>query len=152
MIKNKTGFTLIELLIVIAIIAILAASVIMLLSPGERVESAREATRESHMISIGNAIHLAVIDCASGSAAYCAKASDVVSTCRVAATWALDADATNCPLDNDFNPLDPLTSNPYLITNDGNHNVEVWADSSESTWHCNWVASPAACTGTSKRF
>ncbi len=62
-IKNKNqGFTLIELLIVIGIIAILAAAVIITITPGERLEDAREATRASHMAAIGTALHMAVVD------------------------------------------------------------------------------------------
>ena len=53
---NFTGFTLIELLIVIGIIAILAAAVIVAINPGQQFAAARDATRESHLNSINNAI------------------------------------------------------------------------------------------------
>ncbi len=53
---NKKGFTLIELLIVIGIIAILAAAVIIAINPGQQFAAARDATRESHLNSINNAI------------------------------------------------------------------------------------------------
>ncbi len=74
-IKKSGGFTLIELLIVIAIIAVLAAAVIMTVTPGERITEARDATRASHMSAIGTACHLAIVDgeidslneCASGN-------------------------------------------------------------------------------------
>ncbi len=43
--KNRQGFTLIELLIVIAIIAILAASLFVALNPAKRFQDARDAKR-----------------------------------------------------------------------------------------------------------
>ena len=62
-IKNEAGgFTLIELLIVIGIIAILAAAVVITITPGERLKSAREATRASHMAAIGTAFHITVVE------------------------------------------------------------------------------------------
>jgi prepilin-type N-terminal cleavage/methylation domain-containing protein len=60
--KKNQGFTLIELLIVIGIIAILAAAVIITVTPGERLQEARNATRASHMTAIGSAFHLTAVD------------------------------------------------------------------------------------------
>ncbi len=60
--KKEEGFTLIELLIVIGIIAILAAAVIITITPGERLKDARESTRASHMVAIGNAFHIKVVE------------------------------------------------------------------------------------------
>jgi prepilin-type N-terminal cleavage/methylation domain-containing protein len=152
--QNTKAFTLIELLIVVAIIAILATGVIMILNPGERLLDARESTRESHMTTIGDAVHLAVIDCAAGSEDYCANVSSVVAICQTAANdWTLDADRANCQLDDNLDPEDPLSGNPYYIENDGANNVKVWADSSESAWYCDWNASTTSCDGaTYKRF
>ncbi len=59
--QNKKGFTLIELLIVIGIIAILAAAVIITVTPGQKLKDARESTRLSHFANIGNAAHVKVI-------------------------------------------------------------------------------------------
>ncbi len=61
-IKREEGFTLIELLIVIGIIAILAAAVIITITPGERLKDARESTRASHMVAIGNSFHIKVVE------------------------------------------------------------------------------------------
>jgi prepilin-type N-terminal cleavage/methylation domain-containing protein len=61
--KNKIkGFTLIELLIVIGIIAILAAAIIVAITPGQRLQDARDATMESHQQAIGTAVHLTILD------------------------------------------------------------------------------------------
>jgi prepilin-type N-terminal cleavage/methylation domain-containing protein len=55
--KDK-GFTLIELLIVIAVIAILAAAVIITISPGEQLAKARDATRERHVKALESALYV----------------------------------------------------------------------------------------------
>ncbi len=60
--KRNKGFTLIELLIVIGIIAILAAAVIITITPGERLFEARESTRLSHMSAVGTAFHVTVVE------------------------------------------------------------------------------------------
>ena len=54
--QQRNGFTLIELLIVIGIIAILAGAVVIAISPGERLASARDATRERHVQAIEQAV------------------------------------------------------------------------------------------------
>ena len=131
------GFTLIELLIVVAIIAILAGTVIMLLNPVERMQDAREASRQSHMASIGQAVHLVVIDCSDqATTTYCSDVEAVVNACQTAGgSYLLDADLANCLLDDELdNVLDPLTGEKYYIQHDtaGTH-VHVWAHSSEST-------------------
>lgn len=152
--KNKKGFTLIELLIVIAIIAILAASVIMLLSPGERMQEARESTRESHMIAIGQAIHLAVVDkvetCTDGEATpafdeVCRSVQHVVETCTDnAASGGLQGYFhDNCAtlVGMSSAPFDPLlgADNFYQIINSGASRVKVWAHadvgSDETEWY-----------------
>ncbi len=61
-VTTKGGFTLIELLIVIGIIAILAAAVIIAVNPGEKLASARDATRERHVQSLIQALYVYQID------------------------------------------------------------------------------------------
>ena len=147
-----TGFTLIELLIVVAILAILAGTVIMIINPGERLAAAREATRESHMVSIGQAIHLAVLDCSTPTT-YCSDVQAVVLICQSASSspenWLLDADKANCPLPDDLDNLqDPLDDHGYYIDDDGSNNVKIWAQATESTWCCGQTNS--TCTNTTE--
>jgi len=59
---NRKAFTLIELLIVIGIIAILAGAVVIAISPGERLASARDATRERHVQAIEQAVFSYQVD------------------------------------------------------------------------------------------
>ena len=54
----KKGFTLIELLIVIAILAILATTVVLVLNPAQILAQARDAQRVSDLSSVKSAIAL----------------------------------------------------------------------------------------------
>ncbi len=56
--NNKRGFTLIELLIVIAILAILAASVVIVLNPSELMAQSRDSSRAVGLKSIDKAVSL----------------------------------------------------------------------------------------------
>jgi prepilin-type N-terminal cleavage/methylation domain-containing protein len=58
----KKGFTLIELLIVIGIVAILAAAVIITITPGQRLAEARDATRERHLHALQTSIYVYAVD------------------------------------------------------------------------------------------
>ena len=104
-IKNKNqGFTLIELLIVIGIIAILAAAVIITITPGERLEEAREATRAAHMAAIGTALHMAVADgdLANLAASACVNADGT--------TWTAFNDACAAAVGLGAAPVDPTAT------------------------------------------
>lgn len=58
---KKQGFTLIELIVVVAIIALLAASAFVAINPGKRVGNASDAKRWSDVTAIADAIsHYAV--------------------------------------------------------------------------------------------
>ncbi len=59
---NSKAFTLIELLIAIAIITILATTVIIVVNPGEQLAKARDATRERHLNSLEQALYTYEID------------------------------------------------------------------------------------------
>jgi len=142
--KNK-GFTLIELLIVVAIIAVLAAAVIIVVSPGTRLQDAREATRESHMGSIANAIYMAVVDCEEADVADCGTVATVVSKCVSAGEFTpAGADCTITIAA----PKDPLSGDDYYVVYDTTSGrLRIWADSSESEWVCGTWATDT-CTGT----
>ncbi len=60
--KKQSGFTLIELLIVIGIIAILAAAVIITITPGQRLAEARDGVREGHLNVLQISTYLYVVD------------------------------------------------------------------------------------------
>jgi len=54
---SKSGaFTIIELLIVIAIISIFALAITVAINPGHQFATARDATRESHLSTLNNAL------------------------------------------------------------------------------------------------
>jgi prepilin-type N-terminal cleavage/methylation domain-containing protein len=128
--SSKKGFTLIELLIVVAIIAILAASVILIAAPGQRIRQARESTRESHMIAIATAINLAVLDCK--TPASCADVATFISA--------------NCPT-GEFDtgcagatkiekvPRDPANNAFYKIAAVGTDRLKIWTTASESKYY-----------------
>ncbi|MFH1292153.1 MAG: prepilin-type N-terminal cleavage/methylation domain-containing protein [bacterium] len=59
---NKRGFTLIELLIVIAIIAILSATIFVALDPLTRFQDSRDSRRWQDIASIANAINVYQVD------------------------------------------------------------------------------------------
>ncbi len=59
---NNRAFTLIELLIVIGIIAILAAAIIVAISPGQQLAQARNTTRRNHINSLQTALYAHYLD------------------------------------------------------------------------------------------
>ncbi len=58
----RKGFTLIELLIVIAILAVLSVTVVLVLNPAELLRQSRDTTRLSDLATINNAIALYLSD------------------------------------------------------------------------------------------
>ena len=60
--NNIRSFTLVELLIVIAILAILAASVVIVINPGEMMAQARDAERIGSIESLKKSIDLFILD------------------------------------------------------------------------------------------
>jgi len=150
---TKVIITLVALFVPIIIIALMAAGAIMFINPGDRLLEAREATREVHMLSIGNDIHTAVIDCEEGDEEYCRNVAAVVRACRVSdEDWRFKPDASNCTIDYYRHLTDPLTGSEYYIDADGDHNVKVWADADESEWRCSWDYINNQCRGTNYKY
>jgi prepilin-type N-terminal cleavage/methylation domain-containing protein len=58
----QKGFTLVELLIVIAILAVLSVTVVVVLNPAELLKQARDSTRISDLASVNSAIALYLTD------------------------------------------------------------------------------------------
>lgn len=56
--KNNSGFTLIELVIVVAIIAVIGASIFTIIDPFELQKSSRDSVRVSNLNSIAQALEL----------------------------------------------------------------------------------------------
>ncbi len=113
MMTKQRGFTLIELLIVVGIIGILAAAIIVAITPGERLQEAREAARNAHKQAIAMAVHMAVIDgehadvAALLTALNCSSGGDVDTNC------AGDLDLPRAPI------VAGTESELYVITADG---------------------------------
>ncbi len=104
---SQKGFTLIELLIVIGIIAILAAAVIITITPGQRLREAREATRSSHMTAIGTALHMGVVD---------RKITSLTdSACVASGTFANFTDDCAAVVGLSKAPVDPQNSGLYEV-------------------------------------
>jgi prepilin-type N-terminal cleavage/methylation domain-containing protein len=85
------GFTLVELLIVIAILAVLSVTVVLVLNPAELLRQSRDSTRLSDLDSINRSIALFLTDVATTTWA-------ATTTCT-AATGTLDSpNGTACQL------------------------------------------------------
>lgn len=89
---REKGFTLIELLIVVGIIAILAAAIIIAVSPGEQLGEAQATARQAQMQSIGTAIYNTILDDDSIS-----SVADVANLADCEGTTAGDGNGTVSP-------------------------------------------------------
>ena len=120
--RNSEGFTLIELLIVVAIISILAAAVIITITPGERLREAREATRGANMAAIGTSIHLAVVDNKIPSIIGFTGCTDSTSTAKLFTQTCANT------IEMGASPVDPQSGNFYYVmatTTGGTYRVEI---------------------------
>lgn len=66
--RQQKGFTLIELLIVIAIVAVLAVTVVLTLNPAELLKQARDSNRIADLATLKSAVSLYLADGQSTSA------------------------------------------------------------------------------------
>ncbi len=104
-IRKEKGFTLIELLIVVGIIAILAAAVIITVTPGERLKEARDATRAANMAAIGTGLHVGVVD---------GKINSLLdSNCVATTSYALFTQDCATVVAMGSAPTDPQSGNEY---------------------------------------
>ena len=60
--SNKNSFTLLELLIVIAIIAILAGTILVVINPSELLKQARDSKRVNDLSQLSNSINYLLTD------------------------------------------------------------------------------------------
>jgi prepilin-type N-terminal cleavage/methylation domain-containing protein len=95
--KMQKGFTLVELLIVIAILAVLSVTVVVVLNPAELLKQARDSTRISDLASVNSAIALYLTDVGTpylgGPSTACSSAT---SRCTVATTSPFTATGNGC--------------------------------------------------------
>ena len=126
-VNAEGGFTLIELLIVIGIISILAAAVIITITPGERLEDARNATRDSHFSAIGTGLHMMVVEGDADDMEY------AVDSCTEEDEDVLTPEEPGCELSENLEDPDG-TSNYEISEEDGR--VQVCTDSDESDYEC----------------
>ena len=140
--KSKKAFTLIELLIVIAIIAILAATIFVAVDPVKRFAEARNARRWSEIVSILDAVLTYAVDndgsLPAGIPTVTAKmlgdaivGCDNNCTARATATACLDLTADLVDSYLAEMPKDPKTGTTaktgYYIIKSANGRVEVGA-------------------------
>ena len=104
---SSKGFTLIELLVVIAILGVLAAALLIILNPGQRVASARNARVKADIANVGTAAGIFYTD--SGTRAGCTVTYPgsfgfVAPGCTVALTFMASAlDPVGVPYDVEAN-------------------------------------------------
>lgn len=140
-VRLSKGFTLIELLLVVAIIALLALTVIVALNPVKRLQDSRNAHRYSDVDSILTAVNEYVVDnngslptgittteqqlgtCVSGGNTVCTTAA---AAC-VDLTTPLAKYLKSIPID----PLGSASTTFYSIVKDANNIVTVKACDAE---------------------
>ncbi len=143
-IKTNKGFTLIELLIVIGIIAILAAAVIITVTPGERLQDAREATRRANVSAIGTAVQLKVVDMPStvgNIVTHCGTATGSGGAgCTTGTGYVEFCDACAAYVGLPAGPTDPISGFYRIAVNATNSDrIDVW------------TAQTSTCCGSSNK-
>ena len=116
--SSKKGFTLIELLVVIAIVGVLAATLLVIINPGQRIASARNARVKADLANIGTAANVFSADTGLGAgctATYPADFSFTGPGCSSPVTFMpVLLDPSGSPYDVETNgactPSNPCTS------------------------------------------
>lgn len=130
--RKRQGFTLIELMLVIAIIAVLSGIVIGALSPTRQLGFARDASRQSSVNTILNAVYEYAID-HNGNVPASIPVGTAKEICR---TGALDCDGVNLDaLSGSYLvsvPLDPYepdvgTGTSFFMKKDAKGRLTVYA-------------------------
>ncbi len=135
-VKLRKGFTLIELIIVVAIIAIIAATVFVALDPGKRLHVSRNSRRWADVTAVAKAVRLYETDNAGLPSGIDLDASSVqmlgtASACPPADCTGVTFPGSNCfvSLTSDLStylkgiPLDPLngtdSNTRYYVNRNG---------------------------------
>lgn len=151
--RTQRGFTLIELLIVITIIAVLAATLFIILKPSERFAESRDAKRQADVTAIAQAMRVYEVDNGGG------LPNGVDGILRMIGA-AADGCAVACPIPSGsgFTPHHPdlaanlrlwLDANAIEGLNDGDF-VATWQDESgnnNSVTQANAALQPRYRTG-----
>ncbi len=128
------GFTLVELLVVIAIVAILAAVVVLIINPLELTKRARDIARIADLISLHQAIGVAVQEASTGGSNILCNGSALPCTGSSGATGAATRknDGTGWvkvnlssakALSVSTLPIDQINNGVYVYTYQTNANV-----------------------------
>ena len=115
--SSSNGFTLIELLVVIAIVGVLAATLLVIINPGQRIATARNSRVRADISNIGSAAGIFYSDtgvgagCTTGS--YPADFANTGSGCVPAITFmAAVNDPVGVPYDVEAGPGACTTATP----------------------------------------
>lgn len=103
--SSKKGFTLIELLVVIAIIGILAATLLVIINPGQRIASARNSRVRADIANIGTAANIFSADTGLGAGCVATYPADFAGV----------APGGGCTVPNFMAIVNDPAGNPYDV-------------------------------------
>jgi len=146
--ENKKGFTLLELLIVIAILAILAASVLVVINPAEILKKSRDTRRVNDLDSLRSALAMYITDVSSpdldgtGDCSTTEWITSSTASCRTAGIGTCTKSNSTAVNGSGWIPVDltsistgsPIASLPIDPTNDANYFYSYRCDSGNTTF------------------